>query len=251
MAQLRQDYEQFVQREAEIVVIGPEDRQAFADYWQKEKLPYIGLPDPAHTVANRYGQEVKLLKFGRMPALVVVDKEGYVRFRHYGESMQDIVPNQTLLALLGSASARGRRKPMKTAMIWGANGGIGQALVRRLRGDGWTVVAVARQADRSHHPGDEVLEADLSNPSQVQQAVMAAAQAVDAVDLWVYAAGDITSATVREMTPAIWRQILDANLTGAFLATHYSLPLLAPDAHLFFLGAISERLRLPGWPQTW
>lgn len=100
MAQLRQDYEQFVQREAEILVIGPEDRRAFVDYWQKEKLPFIGLPDPDHTVANRYGQEVKLLKFGRMPALVVVDKEGDVRFRHYGNGMEDIVPNRVILDLL-------------------------------------------------------------------------------------------------------------------------------------------------------
>lgn len=100
MTQLRQDYEQFTQREAEIVVIGPEDRQTFADHWRKEQLPFIGLPDPDHTVANRYGQEIKLLKFGRMPALVVVDKEGDVRFRHYGNSMQDIVPNRVLLDLL-------------------------------------------------------------------------------------------------------------------------------------------------------
>ena len=40
--------------------------------------------------------------------------------------------------------------------------------------------------------------------------------------------------------------LTDANLTGAFLTTRYSLPLLAPDAHLVYLGAISERLRLPG-----
>lgn len=105
MAQLRQDYPQFVQRDAEIVVVGPEDRRAFADYWRKESLPYVGLPDPDHTVANRYGQEVKLLKLGRMPALMVVDKQGTVRYQHYGNSMQDIVPNRELLALLDSLNA--------------------------------------------------------------------------------------------------------------------------------------------------
>ncbi|MCX7851967.1 MAG: SDR family NAD(P)-dependent oxidoreductase [Caldilineales bacterium] len=135
---------------------------------------------------------------------------------------------------------------MKTALIWGAHGGIGQALARRLHGDGWTVLAVVRQAQRLDIPAAHVLDADLSNPSQVQQAVIAAAQEVEAVDLWVYAAGDITSTTVREMTPEVWQRIMDANLTGAFLAVHYSLPLLAPDAHLFFLGALSERMRLPG-----
>lgn len=105
MAQLRQDYEQFAAREAEIVVVGPEDRRAFADYWRKESLPYVGLPDPDHTVANRYGQEVKLLKLGRMPALIVVDKQGMVRYQHYGASMQDIVPNRELLALLDKLNA--------------------------------------------------------------------------------------------------------------------------------------------------
>jgi NAD(P)-dependent dehydrogenase (short-subunit alcohol dehydrogenase family) len=135
---------------------------------------------------------------------------------------------------------------MKTAMIWGAHGGIGRALLPRLHQDGWTVVAMARQADRLRDAAAYAFDADLSNPSSVQQAVLAAAQEVEAVDLWVYAAGDITAATVSAMTPEVWRRILDANLTGAFLATHYSLPLLAPDAHLFFLGAISERMRLPG-----
>ena len=48
------------------------------------------------------------------------------------------------------------------------------------------------------------------------------------------------------MTPATWRRILDANLSGAFLAVHDSLPLLTADAPLVFLGAVSERLRLPG-----
>ena len=32
----------------------------------------------------------------------------------------------------------------------------------------------------------------------------------------------------------------------AFLATHFSMPLLAQNAHLVYLGAVSERLRLPG-----
>jgi hypothetical protein len=36
---------------------------------------------------------------------------------------------------------------------------------------------------------------------------------------------------------------MDTDLTVAYLAAHYSLPLLASDAHLPFLGAISERLR--------
>ena len=51
---------------------------------------------------------------------------------------------------------------------------------------------------------------------------------------------------VARMTPATFRRILDANLIGAYNAVHHSLPLLAADAPLVFIGAVSERMRLPG-----
>jgi len=99
MAQLRQDYPQFVARDIEVVVVGPEDARAFAAYWQKESLPFIGLPDPTHSVLKLYGQEVNLFKLGRMPAQVLIDKAGVARFVHYGHSMSDIPKNEGILAL--------------------------------------------------------------------------------------------------------------------------------------------------------
>lgn len=100
MAQLRQDYDKFTAQETEIVVIGPEDANAFSEYWQKNDLPFIGLPDPKHTVLKRYGQEVNLFKFGRMPAQVAIDKDGIARFVHYGHDMSDIPANAEMLDLL-------------------------------------------------------------------------------------------------------------------------------------------------------
>jgi peroxiredoxin Q/BCP len=50
-------------------------------YWEVEHLPFIGLPDPKHVIANLYGQEVNLFKLGRVPALMVIDKKGQVRFQ--------------------------------------------------------------------------------------------------------------------------------------------------------------------------
>ena len=93
MAQLRQDSRKSADRNAEIVVFGPDRQQAFKNYWQKEEIPFVGLADPAHTIAKRYGQEVKLLRWGHMPALVVIDKAGQLAFKHYGGSMSDIPPN--------------------------------------------------------------------------------------------------------------------------------------------------------------
>lgn len=106
MAQLRQDYPQFVARDIEVVVVGPEDARAFAAYWQKESLPFIGLPNPTHSVLKLYGQEVDLFKLGRMPAQVLIDKAGVARFVHYGHSMSDIPKNEEILALGDEINAR-------------------------------------------------------------------------------------------------------------------------------------------------
>ena len=100
MAQLRQDYDKFVKLDTEILVAGPEDAEAFRNYWAKENLPFIGLPDPEHKVLKLYGQEVKIFKLGRMPAQVMIDKSGKVRFVHYGHSMADIPENKELLDLI-------------------------------------------------------------------------------------------------------------------------------------------------------
>jgi peroxiredoxin Q/BCP len=100
MAQLRQDYDKFSAQDTEILVVGPEDEKAFSNYWQKNNLPFIGLPDPTHTVLKLYGQEVNLFKLGRMPAQVTIDKQGVARFAHYGHDMTDIPANEEILELL-------------------------------------------------------------------------------------------------------------------------------------------------------
>jgi len=104
MAQLRHDYDQFVSRDVTVVVVGPEDAKGFAAYFQKEALPFTGLPDPTASVLKLYGQEVNLFKLGRMPAQVLIDKEGVACFVHYGHSMSDIPSNQEILALVDEIS---------------------------------------------------------------------------------------------------------------------------------------------------
>jgi peroxiredoxin len=100
MAQLRQDYSDFIKLETRVVVVGPEGAGAFQSYWEKHDLPFIGLPDPSASVLKLYGQEVNLFKLGRMPAQVIVDKVGIARFVHYGHSMSDIPLNAELFDLL-------------------------------------------------------------------------------------------------------------------------------------------------------
>jgi len=102
---MKDEYEEFTQRGAEILAIGPNTKSAFQEYWQKENLPFIGLPDPDHFIAVLYRQEVNLFKLGRMPLVCIVDKNGRIRFANYGSSMSDIPENNTLLNVIDELNA--------------------------------------------------------------------------------------------------------------------------------------------------
>ena len=97
---MRQDHAEFVKRQTIIIVVGPENASAFRKYWEENDLPFIGLPDPEHRVLKLYGQQIKIFKYGRMPAQVLVDKKGTARFVHYGDSMSDIPENTILIELI-------------------------------------------------------------------------------------------------------------------------------------------------------
>jgi peroxiredoxin len=107
MAQLRQDFPEFVKRDTAVVVVGPEKPRAFGAYWAKNDLPFVGLPDPGHTVLKLYGQEIKLFKYGRMPAQVLVDRSGMARFIHYGRDMTDIPKTADNLEMIDALNAEG------------------------------------------------------------------------------------------------------------------------------------------------
>jgi peroxiredoxin len=97
---LRQDYCEFQERGVEIIALGPDGPNAFRRYWEEEMIPFTGCPDIKSQVADRFHQEVNLFKFGRMPAILVIDQDGYIRYRHYGDSMADIPSNAEILKII-------------------------------------------------------------------------------------------------------------------------------------------------------
>ena len=102
---MRDHYEEFASRSAEIITVGPDGLEPFRKYWAKENIPYIGLPDPEHIVARIYKQEVNLFKLGRMPLNCVVDTDGRIRYIHYSASMSDIPDNITFLGVIDQLNA--------------------------------------------------------------------------------------------------------------------------------------------------
>ena len=94
------------------MVVNPDDAADVQSFAESQALPFPMLVDPGHEVANAYGQEVNLLKLGRMPALVVLDRAGLVRYEHNGGSMLDTPKNGDVLAALARVNAEWAQPPV-------------------------------------------------------------------------------------------------------------------------------------------
>ncbi|MBW2524008.1 MAG: redoxin domain-containing protein [Deltaproteobacteria bacterium] len=97
---MRREYPGYTERGAEVLNLGPDDADAYRRYWSKHQMPFPGLADPDHRVAKLYQQPVRLLRLGRMPMQLVVDRDGIIRFRHEGGSMRDIASNAEIFHVL-------------------------------------------------------------------------------------------------------------------------------------------------------
>lgn len=56
--------------------------------------------DEEEKVVDMLNQEVKLLKLGRMPALLILDKENIIKYTYYSDSMKDIPENEALFKVI-------------------------------------------------------------------------------------------------------------------------------------------------------
>lgn len=97
---MKKDIGQFTERKAKIIVVAPHEKAEVKAYWEKEQLPFIGIPDPDGRLGRLYGQEWNLIKLGRMPALFIIDTKGVIVFSQYAKSMADIPENNELLQIL-------------------------------------------------------------------------------------------------------------------------------------------------------
>ena len=57
-------------------------------HYAKEAFPIYF--DKTHEVVRKLQQEVKILKLGRLPAVLVVNKEGIIQWAYYGSNLRDL-----------------------------------------------------------------------------------------------------------------------------------------------------------------
>jgi 3-oxoacyl-[acyl-carrier protein] reductase len=99
----------------------------------------------------------------------------------------------------------------KTAVVTGAAGTMGRAVMRFLEEDGLKVYGVDLRGD---------LVCDITDPSAVHSMI----KKIGAVDILVNNAGILSNNKAEATTPEEWRKVLAANLDGAFYLAREVIP---------------------------
>jgi NAD(P)-dependent dehydrogenase (short-subunit alcohol dehydrogenase family) len=110
----------------------------------------------------------------------------------------------------------------RVALVTGAGGGIGGALVATLRAQGARVVAADLEAPAVDC--ELALAMDVADEAAVDAGFAAVEQALGPVQILVLNAGIFVLEDLEATTLASWRRTLDVNLTGAFLCARRALP---------------------------
>lgn len=123
-----------------------------------------------------------------------------------------------------------------TAVVTGASSGVGRAVAVRLARAGWNVAVVARRAEQlketirlAGKPGKNMAAfvCDIGDAPAVERMAAGVLKRFGQVRALVNAAG--TNAPKRswqEVSVETWREIMETNLTGAYLCTRAFLPVM-------------------------
>jgi len=116
----------------------------------------------------------------------------------------------------------------KVAIVTGGNGGIGLGMARGLASAGARVIVAARNASKSESAVRELkalgsdafaLAVDVADERSVTDAFEQAAAKSGRIDILVNNAGINIRKPAHELALDEWRQVMDINLTGAFLSS--------------------------------
>ena len=122
---------------------------------------------------------------------------------------------------------------MGVAVVTGAGSGLGRHIAGALLGAGWQVALAGRREEPLREAAEAgpasalVVPADVTSPPSVATLFEAVRQRWGRLDLLVNNAGVFgPAAGVDELGLADWRQVVDTNLTGAFLCAQHAVRMM-------------------------
>jgi 2-deoxy-D-gluconate 3-dehydrogenase len=118
----------------------------------------------------------------------------------------------------------------KVAIVTGGNGGIGLGMARGLASAGARVVIAARNREKSAAARDELgagalaIDVDVTREDSVAALVRRTVEQCGRIDILVNNAGINIRKAPEVLTLAEWREVLETNLTSAYLCSHAAYP---------------------------
>jgi NAD(P)-dependent dehydrogenase (short-subunit alcohol dehydrogenase family) len=110
----------------------------------------------------------------------------------------------------------------KVALVTGAAGGIGRAIIETLSAQGARVVAADLEAPEMD--SDLAVSMNVRDVTSVNAAFDAIEETLAPVQVLVLSAGVFVVEAFEETSTASWQRTIDVNLTGAFLCARRALP---------------------------
>ncbi|MGB1161359.1 MAG: SDR family NAD(P)-dependent oxidoreductase [Alphaproteobacteria bacterium] len=114
----------------------------------------------------------------------------------------------------------------KTALVTGSGGGIGQAIIARLKADGATVVATDLQ-EHDQSPADHQIVGDLMDPAFVDALPSAVTALTGRLDILCNNAGIIARGVITEASDDDLRRSLAINVEAPFRLCRSAIPIMA------------------------
>ena len=147
----------------------------------------------------------------------------------------------------GLGRLRGRR-----IVITGAASGIGKATALLFAEEGAQLALFDMDergaAQTAQHTGGHAFRADVTDEASLERAAAQAGQALGGIDGVINAAGIMPTGRMGETSVAVWRKVLEVNLTGTWLVSRACLPWLQKEQGSTIVNIASAAGLLPNAP---
>lgn len=140
---------------------------------------------------------------------------------------------------------------MKSALVTGGSSGIGFAIARMLREEGYALTLASRTPERVGAAADELgalaVAADVSREEDCERLVAAHVERHGGLDVLVNAAGIGIAGSIGDLSTKRYDLQMDINLRGAFVVTREALPhLRAARGFVINIASIAGTMPTPG-----
>ncbi len=144
----------------------------------------------------------------------------------------------------------------RVGVVTGSSSGMGAQIAKALAAEGMRLVLAARRQDKLQAVADEIAaegheavahQTDVTVEAEVEALFAAAVRRFGRIDLVVSSAGVPQATPIEEMSLREWHEVLDANLTSAFLCGREAMKVMKPQkrGRIISIGSIAARSPRP------